>query len=121
MSERIYISGKMGEAVISEATKEKFAEAEKMLKKYGWTVVNPASDSYQKGLRREVRLRQKAWEKGFIGDMPFNEYTSMLLYDIHCISICDAIYMLRDWTDSLGARVEHAFAVACGKTIKYQE
>ena len=35
---KIYISGKIGEAVISEATRQKFAKAEKMLEAKGYEV-----------------------------------------------------------------------------------
>ena len=49
---RIYISGKIGEEVISEATRQKFAKAEELVKEaFGEenvTVINPACD-YQYG------------------------------------------------------------------------
>lgn len=37
---RVYISGKIGEEVISDATRQKFAKAEKMLQDRGYDVFN---------------------------------------------------------------------------------
>ena len=36
------------------------------------------------------------------------------------ISVCDAVYMLSDWHESEGAKMEHEFALNHGKKIIYQ-
>ena len=36
------------------------------------------------------------------------------------IDAADAVYMLDNWTDSVGAKVEHSYAVAQGKYIIYE-
>lgn len=40
--------------------------------------------------------------------------------DIEMLRRCDAIYMLRDWDDSVGARAEHEMALKLGLEIIYQ-
>lgn len=40
--------------------------------------------------------------------------------DIEAIEMCDAIYMLEGWEDSVGARAELAYAQWCGHTVMYQ-
>lgn len=46
---------------------------------------------------------------------------SFLLEDLQALAACNCIYMLRDWTDSRGARIEHDFAVKVGIKVIYQE
>jgi hypothetical protein len=36
------------------------------------------------------------------------------------LALANAIYMLKDWRSSPGARAEHAFAKACKKEIIYE-
>ena len=50
---RVYISGKIGGEVISDATRQKFARAEEILKAKGYQVFNPCDERWQKILRRE--------------------------------------------------------------------
>lgn len=110
---RIYISGKIGEEVISEATREKFARAERMLERHFNPefdmIVNPASEAFQDTMRQALERR------GFRQDLPH-----ILLYDLHWLQRCDAIYMLADWTKSDGANVELDFARATGKRIFWE-
>ena len=110
---RIYISGKIGEEVISEATREKFARAERMLERHFNPefdmIVNPASEAFQDAMKQAFERR------GFRQDLPY-----ILLYDLHWLQRCDAIYMLADWTDSDGANVELDFARATGKRIFWE-
>ena len=40
--------------------------------------------------------------------------------DLAMLEICDAIYMLKDWVDSKGAKIEFDHADALGKTILYE-
>ena len=54
---------------------------------------------------------------GWTEETPPSEIASMLLGDL---TRCDAIYMLRGWEQSKGARAEHAVAVWIGLEIIYQ-
>lgn len=111
---RIYISGKIGEEVISEATRQKFAKAEELLKEcFGEekiVVINPACDYIQDALKMHYSMK---------GVNPWYEET--LLYMLHWLESCTAIYMLPDFLDSPGAKAEHAFAIATKKKIFYAD
>ena len=111
---KVYISGKIGEEVISEATRQKFARAEEMLKAKGHEVTNPASDKCQMLLRYSLKREKK---HGYKGDI----YSFALMTDL--VSIwrdCDAVYFLEDWENSPGAQSEHSFAMAIGKKMLWQ-
>lgn len=109
---KIYISGKMGENVLSKETKEKFmlAYIDIMEKHKDALIVNPASEMLQKAV-------MDFCEK----DSTINDnYKKALLYDMTAICRCDAIYMLRDWKDSPGATAEYYFAKAIGIEILHE-
>lgn len=113
MSKKIYISGKMGEDVLSKETKDKFmlAHIDLMAKYKNALIIDPASDLLQKAVRDFC-------EK----DNTINEdYRKALLYDMTAICRCDAIYMLRDWKDSPGATAEYYFAKAVGLEIIFEK
>ena len=113
---RVYISGKIGEEVISDATREKFAKAEMMLKSRGYEVTNPVSDRCQ--LLLAYSLADEVRKNGPVKDI----YAFALVTDIVSIwKDCDAIYMLPDFLDSKGAKAEHAFAIATGKQVYYAD
>lgn len=98
MSKRYYIAGKISGLPYQVAVLE-FAQAEKSLLRYG-QVFNPIKIS------------------------PFKEGKLWRHYMIDCLSVlmeCDAIYMLRNWKDSKGARIEHAIATELGLEIIYQD
>lgn len=116
---KIYISGKMGEKRLSEATREKFAQAEERLKAEGWDPINPATDEYQDFMQSVLAEAFEDWDdSGIEGE--WNEYAEMLMHDLRIISLCDALYMLADWKQSPGATAEHAYAKALGKEIRYE-
>ena len=48
MRKKVYISGKIGEEVLSDATREKFAKAEALLKSKGYDVFNPTNSGFGK-------------------------------------------------------------------------
>lgn len=106
---KVYISGKIGEEVISEATRRKFARAEEMLRAKGYTVVNPASEEFQMTMETEFMI--------FRSTMC---YESILFYDLGWLKTCTAIYFLDDWDKSPGANVEHSYAMATGKKLLWQ-
>ena len=109
---RIYISGKIGEEVISDATRRKFARAEEMLKAKGYEVINPASEKCQSLLRYSMQREEQ--EGHYVGDF----YSFALVTDILSIwRDCDAVYFLDDWMLSNGANVEYDFTWAIKKRM----
>ena len=111
---KVYISGKIGEEVISEATRQKFARAEAMLRAKGYEVFNPADERWQRTLRREYDNDQYVKSPWLTGKFP-DFYSYCLLRDLMVLSTKDAIYMLADWGQSNGANMELDFATATGK------
>lgn len=107
---KVYISGKIGEEVLSEATREKFDRAEAMLRGQGHRVFNPTRSGLGKVADKAVR---KMARKG----LEVSWYSEILLLDLTVLMGCDAIYMLPDWKDSPGARAELAYAEAVGKQV----
>lgn len=116
---RVYISGKIGGEVISDATRQKFARAEEMLKAKGYQVFNPCDERWQKILRREYEHDNYVQSPWLIDKFP-DFYAYCLLRDLMVLSTKDAIYMLADWTESDGANVELDFARATGKQLFWE-
>ena len=121
---RVYISGKIGEEVISEATRAKFARAERMLRAKGYEVFNPADPFFNRCI---VNAARRSWNRdkeqaASNGDWEWDEplYDYILLEDLHTLHGCDAIYMLADWEKSDGANVELDFARATKKRIFWE-
>lgn len=98
MRPRIYISGPV---TGTEDYRERFAEAEKCLKKRGYAVINPVRVNAQ--LPKETSYRQ---------------YMDMSLL---MLSMAEAVCMLKGWRESKGARLEHEFAGATGRKIIYEK
>ena len=94
---KIYISGKI---TGTSDYIERFAAAEKRLKIDGHKVVNPA----KKNIGRE--------------GMTWGWYMRRC---IKWLVDCEAIYLLRGWRKSPGARLEQQIAVALGMVIFSQE
>ena len=111
---RVYISGKIGEEVLSDATRQKFAVAEYMLRALGYIVFNPTRSGlgeYAEGLVKVYKkicgglFRQRQW------------YDQILLLDLEEVAKSDAICLLPDWRQSPGAKAELAYAQAIGLKI----
>lgn len=98
---KIYIAGKITGLSYSDAV-AKFAAAAAILKRLGHEPVNPM----------EVN--------GLDGDG--NEYTwaEYMKRDIPVLLGCDAIYLLPDWLDSKGARLEKHIADELGMLVIYE-
>lgn len=105
---RVYIAGPM-----SGKPKHNFpafdAAKERLLAKQA-LVVSPAD------LDRAV---------GITEDSPVVETRAamklMVALDRVALSLCDAIYMLKGWENSVGSRAEHAQAVQDGLIVLYEE
>lgn len=114
---RIYISGKIGEKVISKATRRKFNIIQEALTFEGYDVFNPTDPEWDESLRREFPIDRASQPKGDI----LSFYAYALLRDLMVLATCDAIYMLPDFLDSPGAKAEHAFAIASGLKVYYDD
>ena len=99
MKQRVYISGRMS-GLLEEQIKESFGFAELSLKESGYKVFNPAR-----------------W-RWFLRFLP---YKVALAFDIFMMCFCDSIYMLKGWSLSDGATVEHRFACATGMIILFEQ
>lgn len=115
----IYISGKIGEEVISETTRKKFMKARDTLLKMGHKVYDPTDEKFQEGLKMHVNIEEEKWKE--VSDLTFDRYAWILLYDLHFVALSDAVLMLEDWNDSPGAKSEHEFAKSTGKKVFYTD
>lgn len=93
---KVYISGKI---TGNPFYKSDFQEAEEEMKEAGHEVVNPV----------------KACPEGCC-----STYKEYIDNDMEHLATCDAIYMLRGWRKSPGARLEHQYAQITGMWITYQ-
>jgi len=85
---KIYISGQITGLFIEEA-KNQFKEAEVLLKEKGHEVINPFN---------------------IIPNNPDPKWGDYMLADIKELFACDAIYLLKNWNRSIGARIEKRIA-----------
>lgn len=90
---KMYISGKI---TGDPDYKKKFKSAHVYLTAQEHVTMNPANMTI-----------------GFTHD----EYMTVCLA---MVSVCDGVYMLKDWRDSDGAKEEHEFAIEHGKKIFYE-
>lgn len=90
---KVYIAGRISGY---ERYKEHFERIESELRYAGHTVLNPAI--LPSGLTQEEYMR----------------------ICIPMLNVCDAIYMLKGWEYSVGAKIEHSLASQANKTIYYE-
>lgn len=114
MRKKVYISGKIGEEVLSDATRKKFAKAEALLKSKGYDVFNPTNSGFGKIADDRVLKEKELGHKT-------SWYAEIMKLDLMALSFCDTICMLADWTDSPGATAEFYFAKALGLEIIYKK
>lgn len=94
---KVYISGPISN---DSSYLIKFRRAETYLKKHGFEVVNPAK---------------------ILSHFPKNtEYVEYINMSLNLLDKCDVIYMLQDWPDSCGARIEYVYACHKNMSIMYQ-
>lgn len=113
---KIYVSGKIGERVISDGTRRKFEKAKKGLEKLGHEVFVPTSNDWQAYLEWNLA---NTWT--FRKDNGIGETAWILHLDVMELMKCDAIYMLEDWLESPGAKTELAFAQASGIRVLWEQ
>lgn len=94
---KVYISGKISGTDLTE-TRKRFAAVAKELQEQGHTTINP----FENGLSEN-----DSWENHIVRGI------ADLLH-------CKAIYMLRDWEESKGARIEQAIALELELLIMYE-
>ena len=92
---KVYISGAMANR--PDTYKKELERVEKMLKKHGHVVINPAV--LPEGLDHE-------------------KYMPICLA---MVDSADIVFMMKGWGDSKGARLEHDYAIYQEKIIFYEE
>ena len=108
---KVYISGKIGEEILSEATIAKFKKAEDMLREKGHEPFNPCSEVWQAYLSLSwVMLETRTG---------MDKYAYYLLEDQKKLAECDAVLFLDDTHDSPGATSEYYFSLAIRKWIMF--
>lgn len=100
--EKIYIAGKISN---NPNYKEQFQEAEDLLIKLGYEVFNPA----------KIHLK---CPKDCVCNRNWGCYMLACLPELHK---CDAICLLTNWKNSVGARIEYYFSLKTGKGINSYE
>lgn len=95
---QIYISGQIIGLCEIEAEK-RFQGAEELLKAIGLKPVNPLNNGLPK-------------------DASWNDHMAR---DIQILSDCEAIFMLSNWRESRGARIEYEFAVGANKDVLFEK
>lgn len=91
---KIYIAGKISGL---KNYREIFKKAENDLLTQGNCVMNPA-----------------VLGEGF-------EYEVYMPICLSMLQACDTVFMLKNWTDSKGAKLERDYAIVQGKNILYQK
>lgn len=77
-----------------------FKEAQKRLERKGFDTVNP-------------------WETEDLKKQQCKDWGDFIIYDLHILKQCDAIFLLSNWTESMGAQCERAFAIGQGLQVIY--
>lgn len=94
---RVYLSGAIS-SIPYEDAKEKFEKTEANLTAWGHEVVNP--------------MKIVPYKKG-------RSWFSYMVRDIAQLVRCDAIYLLPNWKQSMGARIERRIAKILGMWVFY--
>jgi hypothetical protein len=111
VSKSIYIAGPM--SGIADWNYPAFARIAKDLREKGWVVKSPAEKDEEMGYDDQEAKKDGntalAVAKGTF------DYKTAYKWDIEQVVEGDAIFMLKGWENSPGARGEHAAAVFCQK------
>ena len=116
---RIYISGPMTGK--PDHNRPAFDAAAKRLREQGHFVINPAELSALFGSENDVsesfKILYRITDKIFWLPSEESVAKAVLQADLAAVRSCDAIYLLRGWETSRGAKRELAEAIAHGLTI----
>lgn len=107
---RVYIAGPMRGH--SDLNFHAFDAARDGLILCGHTVSSPVDNDRRIGISHE--LGEVEAERLFWSHRAY-------MWDLEQVAECDAIYMLKGWESSSGARAEHAVAVWLKKEIWYED
>ena len=94
---RVFISGRITGDNYAEAV-EKFTEAEIQISQLQYLPINPIKT----------------------GLPPFATWEEHMVKSIELLLTCDAIYLLSDWEESKGSRIERFIAAEIGIPMWYQ-
>lgn len=97
---RIYVSGRIS-GLAPYRVSQKFGYTATHLREQGHCVINPFT------------LCMELWGK----DFKHEEYMQVCLA---ALGLCDCIYMMNDWEESIGAKIEHEYAKEHGMKIIYE-
>lgn len=116
---RVYISGPM--TGLPDSNIPAFNAAAERLWAEGHFVINPANLSAIFGTREEIALSFNEW---YHPSQPFEVVKgtpriakSIMNADLAAVRSCDAIYLLKGWENSRGAKKELAEAIAHGLQV----
>lgn len=121
---KIYISGKISGLPIEEA-KALFQTAEdyllKKYKDYNVEVANPFKLDHAKALALEAIMEhEKDYPEASKTVSAYDVWCAYMEVDVAAVLKSDGIYMLKNWEQSKGARVEYAIAKEIALTISYE-
>lgn len=94
---KVYISGKIS-GLPYQDVKEKFERVERLIQKIGLSCVNPLNNGLSEN----------------------HTWAEHMAIDIKLLLTCDAIILLNNWEDSMGARIEHYVAKEKGLAIWHE-
>ncbi len=114
MKKRIYICGPMRKIPLYNFPA--FHEAEEILARFGWDVLNPAKiDNQHDGFDPNILPDTHDWN----GVPETMDLKAIVKRDVEALLECDAIYMLPGWKNSKGAVAEVAVADWLGLEKRY--
>ncbi|NBQ49126.1 MAG: DUF4406 domain-containing protein [Marivivens sp.] len=112
---RIYIAGPMRKYEFFNHPA--FHEAEQHLISLGYEVVSPARLDIEAGFALADLPDNHDWNEM----PPGMDYEETMTRDLAALDTCDAIYMLRGWTTSQGARREQLHAAATKRHVFFEQ
>lgn len=107
MSKKIYIAGPM--SGYKNFNFDAFNTAEDVLTREGWAVFNPANKDNEAGVVSDPSFAKGDDQQLMKSGWDFRE---AYLWDVTKVIESDAIFMLKGWEKSAGARGEHAVAIS---------
>lgn len=114
---RIYLSGPM--TGLSDLNRPAFDAAEKRLTAQGYFVINPHNLTPIFGTADEIaKSFEELYDPAYFESAVRPSLAKCIMSaDLAAVRSCDAIYLLRGWETSRGAKKELAEALAHGLTV----